>query len=362
MNNQFTSPTTAKTPRRQQGSAFLSVLFLTMLIGMAAAGFYAVYGRQLFTGKIVEERIKAREVATGAAAQALAFASADLEALVAPPAIVTGGQLGEGSYAVEITPLGNDYFLIRATGTVKNMTETVKLYIRSPYDPRAFRRALFANGDIEMSGGGSVQCNLENGSHSNSDTDISGKVKVAGDAVSVGMTTLRGNAKVGGVILSGADRIRFPRLDFDHYYNIAKDNGQVYNGDLHMKGDYSPPGGVMWVVGDVQISSHTTIHGALFATGSVHQAGSCDIYQVATLPAIASRDGNIFLSGQSKNMQGIIYAASGKVDVTGSHGITGMILAWGDIILRGSWGVIDYNPDKPVLDEDDQLEILAWEY
>ncbi|MCF7854457.1 MAG: hypothetical protein K9N51_06655 [Candidatus Pacebacteria bacterium] len=345
-----------------RGSAFLGALFCAFLVTTAAAAMYSMFTEEMHTNKIIEQRIKAQEVATGAAARALAFAATDFNNLISPPATMTAGQLGEGSYTVDITVLGDAYFMIHATGSVGDMTQAVKVYTRSPYDPRAFQRAIFSNSDVLMSGGGSVKCNLENGSHSNANTDMSGHVHVAGNASSVGLTSLRGGAVVDGDVQSGVPRIKFPQLDFDHYYNIAQGNGEVHVGDASLKGTYSPAGGIMWVVGDVHISSHTVIHGALFATGSIHQAGKCDIYQVATLPAMVSRDGNIHLSGQSDTMSGIIFAASGTVDLTGEHAIKGAIIAWGDIFTRGNWGVLDFEGDKPVLDDESRLEILAWEY
>ena len=346
---------------KECGTALLGALFCVMLVAFAAAAMYTLFGQELFTNRLIEERIKAQEVATGAAARALAYAAADTDYLVSPPSEMTSGSLGSGAYSVEIAVLGDAYYMIRATGTVGNSSQQVKVYTRSPYDPRAFRQAIFANGKVKMSGGGNVNTHLESGSHSNEDTSVSGHVQILGDANSVGATTVKGKASVGGVVRSGAPRIKFPRLDFDYYYNIAKANGEVHVGNVNLKGDYSPSGGVMWVIGDVKISSHTAIDGALFATGDVHQAGHCTINQEGTLPAIVSRDGNIFLSGQSKSMTGIVYAASGQVDVSGAHAITGMIIAWGDVITRGSWGVMDYKGDKPELDDEARLEILAWE-
>ena len=61
-------------------------------------------------------------------------------------------------------------------------------------------------------------------------------------------------------------------------------------------------------------------------------------------------------------MCGLIYSGHGNIDLTGNHRIVGQLIAWGDIFVRGNWGVVDYeewqNPDP----HGDSLDVRAWEF
>ncbi|MFO7820663.1 MAG: hypothetical protein R6V56_01180, partial [Lentisphaeria bacterium] len=213
--------------------------------------------------------------------------------------------------------------------------------------------------------GGGALGDLAHGTHSNSNSTLKGHVTVKGDADSVGATNVKGAATVDGTINSGASSITFPKIDFDYYYNVAASNGEIYTpsgGKMNITGGtYSPAGGVMWVVGEVKISGDTTINGALFATGDIHQAGQCTVNKVGDLPAFASRDGDIHLTGSGGSIEGAVYAASGRIDVTGYHRIQGSLIAWGEVFTRGNWGILDFVRENPKLEGGNTVEILAWE-
>ena len=348
----------------QQGSALIAVLVIALIVAFAAGSLGTMLRSSAHTNRIIVNRVKARQIADGAAQQALALIADDFDRVSTPTSEMTSGSLGDGTYEVDIQDLGNNTAVILADGTVGNRTERVKVFFRFPQSGAAFDKGVFANDDFTGSGGGSLGT-LDHGSHSNQDTYLKGHVTVRGDADSVGSTTVRGAATVNGVVRSGVSPIDFPAVDFDHYYNIASANGEVYTpngGTLQMKNQtYSPDGGVMWVVGDVKISGHTTINGALFVTGDIKQAGQCELNKAGALPAFVSRDGDIHLSGHGASIEGLVYAASGRIDVTGYHRIYGALVAWGEVFTRGNWGVLDFVRENPEMEGANAVEILAWE-
>ena len=344
-------------PRRDDtGSAFLAVLFFVMLIGLVAGTVGMMLGGDLHQSHRIITRAKARHIADGAAYQALGFVADDPDTLANPPTAMITGSMGEGTYSVSIQPISGGV-AAEATGTVDNVTETVRVYLRAPNYGAALAVGIFANGDIIGHGNGYV----ENGTHSNQNTELWGSIEVRGDADSVGTTTLKGAASVTGTPRSGVARVAFPPLDFAHYYQIADANNQVYDGDMELKGTYNPPGGVMWINGNVDTKGTTTINGAVFATGNIEDHGKTTLNQYNGFPALASENGYISFHGKS-TFEGLIYTKTGNVYLHGSTAITGAVIAWGDVDSHGNWGQLDYQLQQPKLEDDNTVEFVAWEY
>jgi hypothetical protein len=340
-----------------RGSAFLAILFFIMLIGLAAGSMGVMLSQDLFTNRRIVDRSKAQQVADGAAQQAIALMIDDITNLTTPSSEMQSGTMGDGTYNVAVSNVGGGVYAVTAQGTVNSLTRTVKVYVRLPTAGLAFTRGIFANGDLIGHGGGYVA----NGTHSNQDSDFHGNIEVRGDASSCGTTSLAGAATVTGTASSGAARIDFPELDFDHYYNIAVANGEVYVGDMVLSGTYSPPGGVMWIIGNVDTKGTTTINGAIFATGNIEDHGKTTLNQQGDLPALVSRDGYISFHGKSR-FEGLIYTASGQVILHGSTAITGSIVSFGAVDSQGNWGQLDYNEQDPEIKNDAVIKVLAWEY
>ncbi|MCF7855214.1 MAG: hypothetical protein K9N51_10495 [Candidatus Pacebacteria bacterium] len=339
-----------------RGSAFIAVLFFVMLIGLVAGTVGMMLGGDLHQSHRVITRAKARHIADGAAYQALGFVADDPDTLNNPPTAMITGSMGEGTYSVSIQPISGGVSA-EAIGTVDDITETVRVYLRAPNYGAALAVGIFANGDIIGHGNGYV----ESGTHSNQSTEFWGSIEVRGDADSVGTTTLKGAANVTGTARSGVRRVAFPPLDFDYYYEIAKANNQVYTGDMVLKGTYNPPGGVMWVDGNVDTQGTTTINGAIFATGNIEDHGKTTLIKHSDFPALASENGFISFHGKS-TFEGLIYTKTGNVYLHGNTGITGAIIAWGDVDSQGNWGQLDYQLQNPKLEDDNTVEFVAWEY
>lgn len=338
------------------GSALLGVLFFVMLIGLAAGSLTVLLRQDLHMNRMLVNRSKAREIADGAAFQALGYLAHDMTNLHTPPSAMTAGTLGDGTYTVQLQNVAGGAAAV-SQGTVDGITQQVKVYMRFPDYQAALMKGIFANGDIIGHGNGYV----ENGTHSNQDTGFWGNVEVRGDADSVGTTTLVGNSRVSGQARSNRPRIAFPPLNFDHYYQIALANGQVYSGDLELRGTYNPPGGVMWVDGDVRTKGNTTINGAVFATGNIEDHGRTKQNKHGDLPALASENGYIAFYGRSE-FEGLIYTRTGNVSLYGTTKIAGAIIAWGDVDSYGNWGQLDFNLENPELEDDGIVEVVAWEY
>ncbi len=338
-----------------QGSAFIFASFCLMVVTLAATSAMTLLQHSSNMNSRLVRRAQALAIAEGAANQILA----DIYLTPEKAYYSTGTKttsLGGGDAELYVEHIQDEVFCVQSSGTFDNTTQTVKVYTEIPSFSIAFTRAIFSNQNIDANGNGT----LDRGSHSNGKTSYSGNCYVDGLVDASKIAIIGGNAEVTGSVKSDVPRIEFPSLDFNYYYQLAQENNQIFVGDLSLKGTYSPPGGVLWIVGDVTINSQTVINGALFVTGDIRQTGSCEQRKVDNLPALVSRDGNIYLGGGGV-FQGLIYAKSGRVDLYGTTSIVGQIIAWDDVYTRGNWGVIIYEEQQPEVLDDNLLTVLAWE-
>mgnify|MGYP000037574939 CR=1 FL=1 len=342
----------------ENGTALLAVLVMAFIIAAVATTTAMMFQTSLERNKFSAKRTEALSVADGAAYQALAMVAENPDHVSSPPSDLTSGQIGDGTYDVSLEKLSDGTLLITSQATVEDHSETIRVFFRRPTSDKAFEKSVFSNGDFVGSGGGSVNSNIEHGTHSNQDTELKGHVSIGGNAAAVGSVSVKGGASVGGTTKDSADRIPFPELDFVHYQNEA-DTVLGTGGKTKMTG--GTYNGLIWVVGDVKISSHTTINGSLFATGDIDVSGDCDIYQDSDRPAYASKNGNIKLSGNG-DVEGVVYAQSGRIDVSGSQRIAGALIAWGEVSVRGDWGMVDYTSQNPKLKGGNTVKVVAWEY
>ncbi len=340
----------------QRGSAMLAAVYCVFVVSMAVTGMAALMGHDTHQGRRLEKRTQAALIAEGAAEYAIARIAADFSRLYSPTGDMLAGQMGQGSYRNELVQTGEDIYCLAATGTVGEVSFTIKAHLQvcDPY--LVFRKAIFSDNSID--GGGNGQ--IVNSTHSNRNTTYYGNCRVDGRVDSVGVSTVQGNSQVTGEVASNMPALMFPTLDLGYYYNVAAANGQVYSGDKSLKGNYAPAGGVMWVDGDVSIKAKTTFAGCLIATGTITQTGTFTQTQVEDFPALVSRDGDIGLWGGTV-LNGVVYTKSGFVNIHGGTHLHGSIVSWGGVNLNGNWGVIDHKEERPEVEETQRVSLLAWE-
>lgn len=347
---------------KEQGSALPILLFFAVLISLVAGNVASLARQQMHISRLVVNRSSAQKIAEGAANQALAYVAQNQDDPWPLPDNLKNGSMGDGEYDVTLDNSNDGYFSIVATGTVKNLSRTVKVHARMPELGHAFAFAMFSNGNIKLRAPGESIGDI----HANQNITIKGNATVNGDASAVG--EIEGGSNVTGTSKEGSAPISFPRLNLDHYYAIAEENNEIHDGDLDLSGDQSPAGGVLWVNGDVHISgggsNSVEFTGMLIATGDIHQASHYTHNQKDKLPAMVSRDGNIKLSGGLSDITGMIFAQTGRIKTTGGgNPLLSAIMAWDDIeITTANWDIDDNNPTEVEIENaDDRIQVLAWE-
>ena len=405
----------------EQGSALIPLLVFASIVAFAAAGIANITKQHQHMTKIILDQSKAQQIAEGAASRVLAHVANDSHHIVNPPPAIMSGEMGSGTYEVDMINGGSGIVIIEATGMVNEQSRTVKIHFREPQQFPGRNYAMLSNGDIKLRGNGNIGSSHGGGGdiHANQDIDIAGNTSISGNAVAVGDVKAKDGA-VGGEIYSGADPVSFPRLNLDKYYAIAEAHGEIHEGDLHIQNSRSPDGGVLWVVGDVHISGGggndddedededeedeedddedddgggppgggppgggppgrgspgggppggggssgpIEFTGLLVATGDIKQASHYTHYRSDEIAPIAmiSRDGNIKLAGQTDIDNSLIYAKSGQVDIVGGSGSNGAIAAWSDIFVRGNWTVDNNIENAWNALPKKECKVLAWE-
>ncbi len=112
-------------------------------------------------------------------------------------------------------------------------------------------------------------------------------------------------------------------------------------------GSYTPSGGILWVNGDVQLSSHYNFNGSIIATGAIHLSGQGNVTPTTCNFAVATRDGPEIRNQTTGTVKGLIYAKSGDYTHTANGRVEGQIIVRGDIKKAGNSDALLYGDSEP---------------
>jgi hypothetical protein len=384
-----TNRTSIKTGRR--GSALITTLIIAFSL-CACVGVLVSAG--LHVNKMAGAlggRVRAQAIAEAGACYAYSILATNFDTrnnAASFPATAYAG----GVYDVTVTPVGADRAVITATGTCDNVTEIVMLDVicvtsGSGGPPEgAFAYTIVSGDDMTFTGSGPI--NVGGGTvQANGAFKMTGSCSLLGDLKScvqiwsTGTTILDGDTWApmykgksagspdnitGTKTTQAVAPVTIPDIDLTPYYNWAVAHGQVYNGNQHFSGSGNlvPNGGVMWVNGNLKISTSGTMTGCFIATGDIQITGSGDQIKVGNLPAVISRDGDIDISGSGR-FHGLLYAKTGGFDKSGSGDVVGSIVCAGEFDKSGSWAVMTYEDSTPIPPGESTLDavlgVTAWQ-
>jgi cytoskeletal protein CcmA (bactofilin family) len=222
---------------------------------------------------------------------------------------------------------------------------------------------IHSNDRFKMTGSGGVEGNIS----STVKIWLTGSSHITGNAAAPVFDT-SGSCITGSKTTGSVAAVAIPNIDLTPYYNAALASGQVYNGNQHFSsGNVAPSGGIMWVNGNLRISSSGQMIGCFIATGNIDITGSGDQIKVANYPAFVSRDGDVDLAGSGQT-HGLIYVRIGDFDTSGSGNHIGSIIVGGTYDASGSGDFMTYENSTPVPPggggttngPTDQIGISAW--
>lgn len=351
--------------RRWTGRRDGAALFTTMMIILALSALMAVTYKgsvqSVFTAHKLADRSRAQAVAEAGAHKAYSILETNFNARLSDAAFPLTSY-GGGTFDVTVTPLSNNVAVVSSLGRYGLASEQVIVDVKN-YGPSVdgtggsgwTAYSILCGGSFDFGGCGNISSPIGMAYlHANGPVTIRGDASVNLNVRSSVKITISNNVNLDGsvrapvlsytpskvVIQDGATvgavpNVAIPDVDLTPYCTWATAHGESYNGFNASGGTYTPNGGVMWVNGDVQLSSHTVINGSIVATGNITIGGDSDVNAGPSGIAAASRDGNISYSSSGVT-HGLIYAKTGGFTQTANGQIEGQIVVKGNISKGGN--------------------------
>lgn len=352
-------------------SALLMGMLLVLIISMGTR--YAIGSASNMQRD--RARAMALNVAEGGAEWAISrFDPNDLSV------ISTTSSFAGGIYQVSSRALAGGRYAVRSTAWVPSQarplsTRSVEIVLATgslklgPY-------AIATGGDLSISGAGVLNGNL----HSNHDAYLSGSAQIAGAVTAAGQVTPGAYGGATGGVASLVDPISLPSFSaaqiqdyavqakaiathamtdplgsalsgyYQSYagYDIL-DPGNTSGLSIEISGNQSVAlDGIVFIEGSLVLSgnTHLTGSGMIICTQGVRMTGNTEVEGISassfTIVTLSNSPSAIDLSG-SVEMEGILLAPNGGLNVSGNVALEGSLLAGGTGTVTGSVD-ISYEP------------------
>lgn len=331
-----------------RGTIFAQTIIAMFMMTMMAGYVFDLSSQDMRTIKNLDRGMQAQYLAEAGLNEALSVLTADFDDwnnAAAFPATA----LGNGTYDATVSRIGTRY-LVSSVGTVAGTQRSATAEVTAP--------STSALAYI-LAGGSTVDLRLTAWTIAL----ISGSIYAAqnillrstaafssivlfnpGDVYAGGtISNLGGNIVLGNLNPNWANVVGFPVFDYTQYQGIAQANGLYFNGDQTFAVANSipanPPGGVIYVNGNITISAAQTTTACLIATGNITLTqGTVTINQFQNYPALMTVNGDITIRSVGAAAQGHLVArglvyAGNNFALSGNHNWAVVV---GSIIARGT--------------------------
>jgi len=360
------------THNKKTGFALFSVLAIIAALSVMLGMLLKLGGQRAFTAKRLANQVKALAYAEAGIDYAYSIISLDFDERNNAD-LSTETSYAEGSFAVTLTPVSNRYVIVTSVGKCGDAVRTAEILIddenagsggstpATDYSSmEGFNYAVLSGGTFNFRGCGTVTGSkmhsnsaIDIGGSAGSDLDISSSVSISTSKVTINgsltapsVDTHKKANITDGTSQQSVPPVGIPDIDLTPYLAWAQQHGEVHNGGFSTSSSYTPAGGVLWVNGDVTISSHAVINGSIIATGDIHVSGAVNIDPTTTSFAMASRDGDI-TNTSSGRLNGLIYAKTGNYSQTANGELWGQLIINGTIKKGGNSDIINFVRSVP---------------
>jgi hypothetical protein len=369
--------------QNKKGFALFTVLFIIAAISVMLGTLVFIGSQRAFTAKRLVNKVKALAYAEAGIDYAYSILSMDFEdrtnsSLFALSSTNASGKsiYGDGSFDITLTPVSNKYVIVTSVGECGNAMVTAEILVddenagsggNTPADysnMEGFNYAILSGGTFDFGGSGTVGT-IGAKLHSNSPLNNKGSAKTEVDISSHTTISIGNNKTITGdvttpdpdwttskITITGTattkavPAVTIPDIDLTPYFLWAKKNKQVYSsGDTLPQ---NPAGGVIWVDGDLTLSSGGSINGSIIATGDIHISGgsSMDVSSTTTAFALASRDGDVTIT-TSGTLKGLVYVKNGDYSQTANGRLEGQLIVNGNIKKGGNSDIVFFKRSVP---------------
>jgi hypothetical protein len=387
----------------RHGFALLAVLLIMAVISSFLAMLMYSSSQQAYTATRLTRKIKAQIMAEAGCEYGYAILSTDWDARHTPSSFDAPDHC-----VLTVETVGELAAIVTATGSCGSVTSVSAIGVQKRpegggvLDEESFRYAVLCGGTFDFGGNLSMAGSGAALFHSNgrmfargtvlADVDlqsatqirISNDVTIDGNVTAPAVRYRPSKVDLGGTVTRTAVApVSIPDIDLTPYYNWALEHGEVYQGlNISSSDTLIPNGGIIWVEGDVHISSDAKIFASIIATGDIHITSRMYMVPTFSPPAnpeglffisptrdsfsLASRDGDIRISSFCTLWGGLIYAKTGDLKITAQTSIRGQVIVNGDIAVTGGSDVLDaFAAVMPALPNEticlDHIAISAWQ-
>lgn len=359
------------------GAALFTVMGIVFALCIVMGAVIAASSQRTFMARKLGDRTRALVIAEAGASEAYTILSTNF-ALRTDPAAFPVTAFGGGTYDVTVTPLDDNMALITSTGVCGIAQESVILNVKNfpagtgstppsnipNWPANVYGFAVVAGGN--MSFVGNMDMNTSNGwIHANGSMYGNGVQTIRGNvssSVSLDFPNITGegaapsvSGNIGTQVVGNVPLVTIPDINLTPYYNSASNYGQVFTtGTKSLSGTVSPPGGIMWVNGNIEFGNGTYT-GCFIATGNIEMKttgnGTIENNKVAGYPILVSQNGYILIKqAKTWTFQGLVYCKTGYFDKQGNGDVfgRGTIMAAGNVSKNGGWSGMIYEDSTPV--------------
>ena len=369
----------------KSGYSLLTTLFIMTALSMTLGMLITIGRQRVFTAKKLTDQVKALAYAEAilsadfdqrnnpAAFSLDSSGSAALSSVPGTYSTAVSSSYGDGSFAISLTPISNRYVIVNSAGKCGSAVREAEVVVEDIFagsggndttdyaSMEGFNYAILSGGQFNFKGSGYVSGAQK--MHSNSAIEINGsaqtEINISSTAsIKVGNNTVEGSVTApsldihkkaditGGSTTASVPPVAIPDIDLTPYFTWAQNHGEVYVGDFSTSSSYSPNGGIMYVIGDVTISSHAVISGSIIATGNIHITGAADIKPNTSVFAMATESGDLE-NTSSGTIEGLVYSKKGNYKQTANGVLKGQIIVGGDIQKGGNSDIILFAKSIP---------------
>lgn len=354
------------------GTIFLTTMLCMFFMAMIGGYLFKMTSDDMFSIQRLKHSAQAQQLAEAGLADALGVMNTDWDArLVAGNFPSTS--LGPGTYDASVAQVSSRW-LVTSVGTVNSVSRTASCEVTGPVTSALA---------YILAGGSNIDIKLTAFSTNTIIGNIYATSNIAFDAQAnnaVVSTSNPGNVYAGGtidkkgtVLIGGSENpnwsnmVGFPVFDYAYYQNIAQSNcpappcssatDYYFDTDTTFDGTNplpaAPDGGVVFVNGDVVVSSTQTMTGCLVATGTIDIAQvHLTINQYNNFPAMLTQTGDILVRSVGNAAQGwltatgLVYSGN-NFSLSGNHNprvdVTGSIVARGTLSQSGTQSTLLMN-------------------
>ncbi|MEE9367526.1 MAG: hypothetical protein V3V05_01550 [Pontiella sp.] len=362
-----------KTNESKCGFALVTVLVIVSALAVMLTMLTKMGSQRVFDTQRMTNKAKALAYAEAGVDFAYAIISPDFDQRNNSALFANKTSYGEGGYTLTVTAISNNYALINSVGECGGISQTAEALVEDIYADSGgsdaidyasmdgFNYAILSGGQFGFKGSGYI-AGGGGKLHSNSAININGsaqtEISVSSTVeISVGKNTIVGSISAplldlhkfsnitAGSTTATVPPVAIPDIDFTPYYNWALDHGEVHNG-FSTTADYTPVGGILYVIGDVSISSFAKISGSIIATGNIKISGQVTVTPTIDTIALATGSGNI-QNTSSKRITGLVYSNSGNYKQTANGELFGQLIIGGEIQKGGNSDIVFFQQSIP---------------